>query len=158
TPLFRRAYGYADWAKKLPNTPETSFMLYSNTKQFTAATILMLRDKGKLTLDDPISKHLPDTPPEWGSVTLHHLLTHTSGIEIDNLWLWIYNHYPSYRDGPKLGAYHGKPLQKKPGEVFQYSNGGYMLLARVVAQAGGKEFQPFLEEKIFAPLGMTHSG
>src|SRR5262249_47448540 len=97
TPLFRRAYGYADWAKKLPNTPETSFMLYSNTKQFTAATILMLRDKGKLTLDDPISKHLPDTPPEWGSVTLHHLLTHTSGIEIDDLWLWIYNHYPSYR-------------------------------------------------------------
>jgi CubicO group peptidase (beta-lactamase class C family) len=158
TPLVRRAYGCADWTKKLANTPETAFMLYSNTKQFTAAAILMLRDRGKLSLDDPISKYLPDTPPEWSLVTLHHLLTHTSGIEIDNLWSWIYNHCPSYRDGPKLGPYECKPLRTKPGEVFQYSNGGYLLLARVVAQASGKEFQPFVEEQIFLPLRMTHSG
>jgi CubicO group peptidase (beta-lactamase class C family) len=158
TPLVRSAYGHADWTQKIANTPQTAFLLYSNTKQFTAAAILLLRDRGKLTLDDPISKHLPDTPPEWAAVTLHHLLTHTSGIEIDNLWSWIYNHYPAYRDGPKLGAYQRKPLQTRPGEAFQYSNGGYMLLARVVTQASGQEFQPFLEKEIFVPVGMTHSG
>src|SRR5262249_60536724 len=67
-------------------------------------------------------------------------------------------HYPGYQEGPKLGAYQRKPLHKKPGEVFQYSNGGYLLLARMVARASGKEFQTFLEEEVFAPLGMTHSG
>jgi CubicO group peptidase (beta-lactamase class C family) len=157
-PLVRRAYGYADCTTKGTNGPETAFMLYSNTKQFTAAAILILRDRGKLTLDDPISKHLPDCPPEWTPVTLHHLLTHTSGIEIDNLWSWIYNHYPSYCDGPKLGPYQPKPLVTKPGAAFQYSNGGYMLLARVVATVSGKEFQTFLEDEIFARLGMTQTG
>jgi CubicO group peptidase (beta-lactamase class C family) len=157
-PLVRRAYGYADWTRKSPNVPETALMLYSNTKQFTAAAILILRDRGKLNLHDPISKHVQDCPPEWTPVTLHHLLTHTSGIEIDNLWSWIYNHYPSYRDGPKLGSYHPKPLVTKPGEAFQYSNGGYMLLARVVARVSGTEFQTFLEDEIFARLGMIHTG
>lgn len=157
-PLVRRAYGHADGTKGTPNTPETAFLLYSNTKQFTAAAVLMLRDRGKLDLGDPIARHLPDCPPEWGPVTLHHLLSHTSGIEIDNLWSWIYNHYPSYREGPELGPYEPRPLVSRPGEAFQYSNGGYMLLARVVATASGKDFQRFLEEDIFAPLGMTHSG
>jgi CubicO group peptidase (beta-lactamase class C family) len=157
-PLFRRAYGFADWKTREPNTPETAFMLYSNTKQFTAASILLLRDRGKLALDDPINKHLADCPPEWKPVTLNHLLTHTSGIEIDNLWFWIYNHYPSYREGPPVGPYQSKPLVSRPGEKFQYSNGGYMLLAQVVAKVSGKDFQRFLEEDIFTPLGMTHTG
>lgn len=157
-PLVRRAYGYADGTTKTPNTPETAFMLYSNTKQFTAAAILMLRDRGKLSLNDPISKHLSDCPPEWEPVTLHHLLSHTSGIEIDNLWSWIYNHYPAYRDGPELGPYERKALVSKPGEKFRYSNGGYMLLAQVVAKASGKDSQRYLEEDIFVPLGMTHTG
>jgi CubicO group peptidase (beta-lactamase class C family) len=157
-PLFRRAYGYADWRTKAPNTPETAFLLYSNTKQFTAASILLLRDRGKLALDDPIARHLPDCPPEWEPVTLHHLLSHTSGIEIENLWSWIYNHYPSYREGPALGPHQRRPLVSKPGEKFQYSNGGYMLLAQVVARVSGKDFQRFLEEEIFAPFGMTHTG
>jgi CubicO group peptidase (beta-lactamase class C family) len=157
-PLVRRAYGFADWRTRVPNTPETAFMLYSNTKQFTAAAILLLRDRGKLALDDPIARHLGDCPPEWEPVTLHHLLSHTSGIEIDNLWCWIYNHYPSYREGPVLGPYERKALVSKPGEKFQYSNGGYMLLAQVVARTSGKGFQRFLEEEIFAPLRMTHTG
>jgi D-alanyl-D-alanine carboxypeptidase len=157
-PLVRRAYGYADWTTKTPNTPETAFMLYSNTKQFTAAAILMVRDRGKFALTDPISRHLPACPPEWEPVTLHHLLSHTSGIELDNLWSWIYNHYPAYREGPELGPYERKELISKPGEKFQYSNVGYMLLARVIAKTSGKDFQRFLEEDIFAPLGMTHTG
>jgi CubicO group peptidase (beta-lactamase class C family) len=157
-PLFRLAYGFADWTTRMPNTPETAFLIYSNTKQFTAAAILMLRDAKKLSIDDAISKHLSDCPPEWESVKLHHLLTHTSGIEIDNLWAWIYNHYPSYREGPTLGPYERKPLVSKPGEKYRYSNGGYMLLAQVVAKVSGKEYQKFLEENICAPLTMTHSG
>jgi CubicO group peptidase (beta-lactamase class C family) len=157
-PLFRRAYGYTDWRTHVPNTPETAFMLYSNTKQFTAAAILLLRDRGKLALNDPIAKHLGDCPPEWEPVTIHHLLSHTSGMEIDNLWCWIYNHYPSYREGPRLGPYQRKSLVSKPGAKFQYSNGGYMLLAQVVASRSGKGFQQFLEEDLFAPLRMTHTG
>src|SRR6516165_10469333 len=77
-PLFRKAYGFADWTKKIPNTPETSFLLYSNTKQFTAASILILQDRGQLSVSDPINKHLPGCPPEWKSVTIHHVLSHTS--------------------------------------------------------------------------------
>jgi CubicO group peptidase (beta-lactamase class C family) len=157
-PLFRRAYGFADWTTFAPNTPETAFMLYSNTKQFTAASILLLHDRGKLAVGDSITKHLPHCPPEWGPVTLHHLLSHTSGIEIDNLWSWVYNQYPSYREGPRLGPYQRKPLLSTPGAKFQYSNGGYMLLAQAVAKASGKGFQRFLEDEIFAPLAMTRSG
>jgi CubicO group peptidase (beta-lactamase class C family) len=157
-PLVRRAYGYADAVQKTPNTPETPFLIFSNTKQFTAAAILLLRDRGKLNLEDPISWHLPDCPPEWASVTLQHLLTHTSGIEIDNLWFWIVNRYPSYREDPTPPTYERKPLKTPPGEVFQYSNGGYILLAQVVAKVGGRDFQRFLEEEIFAPLRMVHSG
>jgi CubicO group peptidase (beta-lactamase class C family) len=157
-PLFRRAYGYADWRTRVPNRPETAFMLYSNTKQFTAAAILLLRDRGKLALDDSIAKQLGDCPPEWKPVTIHHLLSHTAGIAIDNLWHWIYNHYPSYREGPRLGPYQRQALVSKPGEKFQYSNGGYMLLAQVVAKTSGKDFQQFLEEDLFAPLRLTHTG
>src|SRR5262245_21746660 len=87
--LFRGAYWYADSTTKMPNTPETAFLIFSNTMQFTAAAILMLRDAKKLATDDAISKHLSDCPPEWDGIKLHHLLSHTSGIEIDNLWAWI---------------------------------------------------------------------
>jgi CubicO group peptidase (beta-lactamase class C family) len=156
--LVRRAYGMADWTRGMPNTPETAFMIYSNTKQFTAAAVLMLRDRGKLSLDDPIGKHLTDCPPEWGPVTIHHLLTHTSGIAIDNLWLWIYNHYPSHRERPALGPYERQALESPPGEKFRYSNGGYMLLAQVVTKASGKDYRRFFQEEIFAPLGMAHTG
>jgi CubicO group peptidase (beta-lactamase class C family) len=133
-------------------------LIYSNTKQFTATAILMLRDAGKLSLDDSLSKHFTGCPTEWEPVKFKHLLSHTSGIEIDNLWSWIYNHFPAYREGPELGPYERKPLVSKPGEKFQYSNGGYMLLAQVVAKISGIEFQRFVEERIFSPLGMTHSG
>jgi CubicO group peptidase (beta-lactamase class C family) len=154
----RRAYGMAHWTRGTPNTPETAFLIYSNTKQFTAAAVLMLHDRGKLALDDPIGRYLADCPPEWGPVTIRHLLTHTSGIDIDNLWLWIYNHYPPYREGPALGPYERKALESPPGEKFRYSNGGYMLLAQVVTRASGKDYRQFFAEEIFAPLGMAHTG
>jgi CubicO group peptidase (beta-lactamase class C family) len=156
-PLFRKAYGHADWTKRVPNTPETGFMLFSISKQFTAAAVLLLQDRGRLSVQDPVSKHLPDCPPEWAPVTLHHLLSHTAGIEIDNLWHWIENHYPALREDPRKepAPYQRMPLVTPPGEKFQYSNGGYMLLAQVVAKASGRGYQEFLRENVFRPLGMA---
>src|SRR5262245_45521682 len=146
-PLVRRAYGYADWLQKKSMTPETSLMLYSISKQFTAASILLLEDRGKLSIQDPLSKHLADTPPEWAGVTLHHLLCHTSGIEIDNLWRWIEVQYPHCRVDPAKnpeGPYERKPLESESGKKFRYSNGGYIVLAQVVAKVSGQSYPEFV--------------
>jgi CubicO group peptidase (beta-lactamase class C family) len=159
-PLVRRAYGFADWTTRVRNTPETSFLLFSNTKSFTAAAILMLQDRGLLSVKDPVGKHLADCPPEWDAVTIHHLLSHTSGIEIDNLWSWIINHFPAIREDPAkpVPPYERKPLVTAPGAAYQYSNGGYILLSQVIARASGRDYESFLRDNIFGPIGMTSSG
>jgi CubicO group peptidase (beta-lactamase class C family) len=159
-PIVRRAYGYADWLQKTPMTPETSGMLFSISKQFTAASIMLLQDRGKFHVNDKLSKHLADTPPEWADVTLHQLLCHTSGIEIDNLWRWIEIHYPHCRDvrEPNPGPYERKPLESAPGKKYRYSNGGYILLAQVVAKVSGQTYPDFVRANILVPLKMSSSG
>lgn len=160
--LLRRGYGLADRERGARNTPETRFDLGSLAKQFTAAAILKLESEGKLSVSDPLSKHLPDYPrPAGDQVTLHHLLTHTSGI-------------PSLgRRGPlerveedcspqtmeRLIAYSKDlPLASAPGERYAYSNTGYILLAAVVERASGMAFYDYLREALFRPAGMTRTG
>ena len=79
-PVFRKGFGQANREWNIPNAPDTKFRLGSITKQFTAAAILQLAEKGKLAIDDPVSKHYPDAPAAWEKITIHHLLNHTSGI------------------------------------------------------------------------------
>ena len=157
--VFAKGYGLANAEHDVPNTPETRFRLGSITKQFTATAILLLRDQGKLTLDDPISKHLTDAPKSWDGVTVHHLLTHTSGI-------------PSYTDSPiyrwrmtnpetvesMISRFKDLPLEFEPSSKFKYSNSGYFLLGAIIEKVSGKSYETFLQESIFDPLNMHDSG
>jgi D-alanyl-D-alanine carboxypeptidase len=157
--LFAKGYGLANAEHEIPNTLETKFRLGSITKMFTATAILILQDRGKLKVGDPVGKYLPDAPKAWGKVTIHHLLTHTSGV-------------PSYTDDPAYGPsmtkhetvdsmiarFKNKPLEFEPGSKFHYSNSGYFLLGAVIEKLSGKTYEAFLKEAIFEPLGMTDTG
>jgi CubicO group peptidase (beta-lactamase class C family) len=158
-PLFRRAYGYADWTRRIPNTPETSFMLFSNTKQFTAAAILLLQEQGLLKVSDKVAKYLPGWPRDWDGVLLQHLLSHSSGIEIDTFAAWIEDHYPSRRQDPArpFAPFVVKPLVSRPGEKWQYSNAGFIALGLIIESVSRQSFAEFVRRQIFAPLGMTRS-
>jgi CubicO group peptidase (beta-lactamase class C family) len=157
--LFARGYGLANAEHQVPNTPTTKFRLGSITKQFTATAILILQERGKLSVDDPISKHLTDAPKAWEPVTIHHLLTHTSGIH-------SYTSMPDY--GKKMShpetvksmieRFKDLPVDFKPGEKFEYSNSGYFLLGAIIEKASGKSYEAFLKEAIFDPLGMKDTG
>ena len=153
--LFYKAYGMANQGSKTPNNTETIFQLASVSKPFTAAAILILEQKGLLTTDDLVSKYIPDYP-SGDKITLHHLLSHTSGIpDINDL--------PEYDNASRapqtpetlVALYKNKPLEFKPGERYQYSNSNYSLLAFIIEKISGKSFSDFLEENIFKPLGMN---
>jgi CubicO group peptidase (beta-lactamase class C family) len=159
-PLVRKAYGFADWTKQTPVTPETGFMIFSVSKQFTAALILRLQDQGKLSVGDPVARHVPNWPKEWEAVTVHHLLSHSAGIDIDTLYFWLIKHHPEYWEDParEMPAYAPKPLLSKPGTTFRYSNAGYTVLTRIAAKIGGKPFAELMRDEVFHPLGMRHTG
>jgi len=157
--LFAKGYGLANAEHGIPNTPRTKFRLGSITKQFTAMAILILHERGKLKIEDPIGKYLENSPKAWEGVTIHHLLTHTGGI-------------PSYTDDPNylmkmmmpetiksmIARFRDKPLDFKPGEKFHYSNSGYFLLGAIIEKVAGKSYEAFLKEAIFDPLGMNDTG
>ena len=159
TIIFSKGYGVANAEHDIPNTPDTKFRLGSITKQFTATAILILQDQQKLKVTDLISQYLTDPPQTWESVTIHHLLTHTSGI-------------PSYTDDPSypksmskpetvesmIERFKDKPLEFEPGSKFHYDNSGYFLLGAIIEKVSGKSYETFLKEAIFEPLGMTDTG
>ncbi len=157
--LFSKGYGLANAEHQVPNTPETKFRLGSITKQFTAMAIMILRERGKLAVEDPIGKYLDDAPAAWEGVTIHHLLTHTAGVH-------SYTSDPEY--GTKMAQpetvksmiarFKDKPLDFRPGEKFAYSNSGYFLLGAAIEKVSGKSYEAFLKEAIFDPLGMTDTG
>lgn len=158
-PLVTRSYGMANYELKVPNTPKTVFQLGSVSKQFTAMAIVQLKERGKLDLDDPICKHLGDCPPAWRPITIHQLLTHTSGI-VGFSTLPDWDDRISVSSYTRLGfvkEFRDLPLQFKPGEKYAYSNSGYYLLGLIIERLSGKSYGEFLHENIFAPLGMTNS-
>lgn len=159
-PLVRNAYGLADEAARTPHRPDTRFRVFSVTKQFTAALVLRLQDQKKLAMDDPVSKYVADWPAEWGQVTIHHLLAHSAGIDIDTLYFWLVKHHPQYWDDPATPppAYEPKRLLDGPGHTFRYSNAGYTVLSLVAEKAGGKPYRELLRDEVFTPLGLTGTG
>lgn len=143
--------GLADPATKRRNTGRTLFEIASSTKQFTAAAILLLQQDGKLSLDDPIGKHLPGVPKHAQSVTVRHLLQHTSG-------------FPPERTAggqddlaKSVKAFLREPPSHPPGERFGYWNPGYALLAGIVERASGQNYVAFCQRRLFAPAGMATS-
>lgn len=159
--IYTKGYGLANFEHDIPNRPDTKFRLASITKQFTAALVLQLVERGKLELHKPISAYLPDYDgPAADKVTIHHLLTHTSGIP-------SYTSFPNFfsdlsRDSftPKefVKIFKDSTLQYTPGERFSYNNSGYYLLGRIIEEVSGKSYEQMLQENIFSPLGMTNSG
>lgn len=157
--MLSKGYGSANLEWGIPNAPTTKFRLGSLTKQFTAAAILLLEERGKLSVNDPLKKHIPDAPAAWDKVTIFHLLTHTSGIP-------SFTGFPDY--GPteaipttpqKLVArFRDKPLEFQPGEKFNYSNSGYVLLGYLIEKIAGQSYASFVEQNLFGPLGMKDSG
>jgi CubicO group peptidase (beta-lactamase class C family) len=156
--LLNKGYGMANIENDVPNTPETKFRLGSVTKQFTALAIMQLQEKGLLTVDEPLSKFIPDYP-NGEKITIHHLLTHTSGIpnitdlsELQNIKML---NSPVEKT---IEVFKHKPLEFTPGEKYQYSNSGYILLGYIIEKVSGKSYEAYLKENIFDPLDMKDSG
>jgi CubicO group peptidase (beta-lactamase class C family) len=149
-----KGYGLANRELKIPFTPETVSSIGSITKQFTAAAILKLEMQGKLRAGDPISKYLPDVPPDKADITIHHLLTHTAGFRAD---FGGRDSDPIARDD-LMKLVLTTPLRFKPGERYEYSNEGYSLLGAIVERVSGVTYEAFLSQYLFKPAGMLSTG
>lgn len=156
-PVVRRSWGLADVEGHTAAAPETNYRLASVTKQFTAAAILLLAQDDKLFLSDRASKYLPSLPKSAQSITLHQLLTHTSGL-VDYEDLMADTATGQVHDSDVLRLMEGKDsLYFAPGTNYRYSNTGYSLLALIVECVSGKSFATFLHDRIFVPLGMNNT-
>jgi CubicO group peptidase (beta-lactamase class C family) len=155
--LLAKGYGLANVEEKIPCTPETNFRLASLTKQFTAMSILILADRKKLSLDEPLTAFFPEFPPYGKEITVRHLLGHTSGlIDYEDV-------IPAGTTIPVLDRDVLRLLLKQektyfaPGSKFRYSNSGYSLLSLIVEVRWGMPFAQFLQNNIFRPLKMSRS-
>jgi CubicO group peptidase (beta-lactamase class C family) len=145
-------YGMANLELSVAVTPETVFKAGSVSKQFIAAGILLLEQDGKLNVEDPVSKHLPDTPEAWKGITIRHLLSHTGGLVRESP---AFNPLRTPPDFDLVKAGYRARLEFEPGEKYQYSNLGYFAAAEIIARVSGKPWPAYLAERIFSPLGMT---
>jgi CubicO group peptidase (beta-lactamase class C family) len=157
-----RGYGLANLELGVPAGERTFYEIGSNTKQFTAAAILLLVEERKLGLDDPLTRFFPAIPPAWSGITVRHLLTHTSGIQNHVavpgfLKLFKTDLFFETTPGPEelLDTFFKLPLEFRPGATWAYDNTGYILLGYIVEKVSGKPYWAFLDERIFKPLGMT---
>ncbi|MFB3905449.1 MAG: serine hydrolase [Acidobacteriota bacterium] len=156
--LFRKGYGLADMELKVPIQPDMVFRLGSVTKQFTAVAILMLEEQGKLSVADPIARFLPDYPTGGQTITIEHLLTHTSGIKsYTSMSEWVSKWRTDMSLGSLIDMFKDQPVDFKPDERWLYNNSGYILLGAIIEKASGHSYEDFIEKKIFGPLGMKDS-
>lgn len=159
-PIFQRAYGYADRARKIRNTLNTRFRIGSMNKMITAIAILQLVQAGKISLDDTLDKYLPDYPNKQvaTNVTVHELLTHTGGtgdifgpeFDKNRLKLRTLQDY--------IDLYGSRGLRFRPGSKWEYSNYGFVLLGRVIERTSGQNYYDYVREHVYVPAGMTSTG
>src|SRR5579859_2291679 len=160
--VYEHGYGMADLDHDVPITPTTIFHVASMSKQFTAASILLLAQEGKLSLDDPVRKYIPELPDFGTPITIRQLIHHTSGLrdQWDLLGLagWRYSLDLITDDDVLSVISRQKDLNFAPGTKHLYSNTGYTLLAQIVKRVSGESFREFTTARFFAPLGMksTH--
>ncbi|MGH7577533.1 MAG: serine hydrolase domain-containing protein [Longimicrobiales bacterium] len=148
--VFSKAYGLSDVAADAPLTLDDDHQIGSLTKQFTAAAVMQLVEQGRIALDDPIQKHLPDFDTQGHTVTIHHLLNHTSGIRS---YTAIYGMNPVPRE-TVLDTIQKHAYDFTPGERFLYNNSGYYLLGPILEAVTGMPYAGYLRGQIFEPLGM----
>ena len=161
TIIYERGYGMASLEDGLVMTPQKVFDIGSTSKQFTAACMAMLIREGKVGLSDDIRKHLPEMPDYGKVITVDHLLHHTSGLRDYNALLEL-SGFRADADCPTVEeAYEVICRQKRlnylPGAEYSYTNTGFFLLSRIVEKVSGKSLNAFAQERIFKPLGMTHT-
>ncbi|HEY7613290.1 MAG TPA: serine hydrolase domain-containing protein [Gemmatimonadales bacterium] len=150
--LLARGYGFANIELRVPATDSTIYQSGSVGKQFTSAAIVTLVREGKLGLDDPIRKHLPEAPASWNKVTIRHLLTHTSGIPDYTADLVDFRR--DYTEEALAKLYTRLRLEFQPGSTWSYSNTGYALLGFIVRRVTGQFYGDYLKQRVFEPLGM----
>ncbi|MBA2237698.1 MAG: serine hydrolase [Lysobacter sp.] len=154
--ILSKGYGIADRGRGVAATDRTLFQLASVTKPFTAAAILKLQMEGRLRVTDPVTRFFDDVPADKRAITIHQLLTHTSGMPHRVGICWP----PSSkldRDG-YVREVLAADLDAAPGRAFAYSNDGYGLLGAIIERASGRSYEQYLREELFAPAGMTRTG
>lgn len=157
--LLSKGYGSANIEWNIPNRPDTKFRLGSVTKQFTAASVLLLEERGELSVDDLVSVHLSDVPETWEKITIRHLLNHTAGLP-------NFTSLAEYREmkvfpmtvAEVVAKFSELPLEFEPGEKMKYSNSGYLLLGYLIEEITEASYAEFVNENIFTALGMADSG
>ncbi|WP_299363153.1 serine hydrolase [Winogradskyella sp.] len=156
--IYRKAIGKSSLELDVNMIPENVFRLASITKQFTAVAILMLEEQGKLNLNDPITRFIPDYPTQGKTITVHHLLNHTSGIKS---YTAMGNLVEVARTDKTLDElidyFKNEPMDFDPGDQFRYNNSGYILLGKIIEELSGETYEDFIEKKIFERLGMKSS-
>lgn len=158
--VFAGGYGFANVEWQIPNTPQTKFRLGSITKQFTSMLVMRLQEQGKLKVQDAICQYLTPCPDTWKPVTVHHLLTHTSGIP-------SYTGLPNFMQKESIlplthdeliGRFRDLPLEFEAGSRFKYNNSGYFLLGVIIEKVTGSTYEDVLQKEILTPLGMKDTG
>ncbi len=147
--LLARGYGYSNVEGNVPATDSTAYESGSVAKPFTAAAVVTLSEQGRLSLDDPITRFLPEGTTTWRGITLRHLLTHTSGVSSRTL-----DPDRSYTEDELVGLAAGQPVQFAAGDQWSYSSTGYVLLGAIVHRVTGASYADFLRKHIFKPLGV----
>jgi CubicO group peptidase (beta-lactamase class C family) len=156
--VYKKAFGMANLELNVPMQPDMVFLIGSITKQFTAVAILQLMEQGKLSLQDEITRFIPDYPTNGYKITIEHLLTHTSGIK-------SYTNLPEYMGFSRndltpedvIKIFKNQPMEFAPGTKWSYCNSGYFLLGYIIEKASGKTYKEYIEENFFKPLNMTGS-
>lgn len=155
--ILKKGYGFANYEDEVPNMSDTIFRIGSITKQFTAMGIMILEERGALKVSDPINKYIIGHP-NWEKITIHNLLTHTSGIP-------EYTSRALFKEGERyysptdlIDLFKDKPLNFNPGEKFEYCNSNYVLLGYIIEKASNLKYEEFVEENIIMPLEMENTG
>lgn len=158
TTIYKVGLGMADLENKVKVSPNHVFEIGSITKQFTAVSILMLEEQGKLSVTDDITKYIEDYPTQGKTITIHHLLNHTSGIK-------SYTNMPSFREHARtdmtpvelIQVFKNEPMEFDPGTQYNYNNSGYILLGHIIEIVSNQSYADFIKTNIFDPLGMSNS-
>jgi CubicO group peptidase (beta-lactamase class C family) len=156
--IYNKAFGLSNLELQVPMQTDNVFEIGSMTKQFTAVSILMLMEEGKLNLEDSITKFIPDYPTHGHRITIHHLLTHTSGIKsftsVKGLNAIAQNEMEPME---VIDFFKDEPMDFAPGAEFKYNNSGYVLLGYIIEKASEMSYEDFVEQRIFKRLGMSSS-
>lgn len=156
--IYKKAVGMANLELNVPLSTDHVFEIGSITKQFTAVSILMLEEQGKLKVEDNITKYIPDYPTHGKTITIHHLLNHTSGIKsYTSMENFIKNARTDMSPTQLIDVFKNEPMDFDPGEKFLYNNSGYILLGHIIEVVSGQSYAEFIHDHIFSKLGMKSS-